>query len=585
MHGNEALVEMLVRYGVEYVFGVPGDTNVGFYEALRRRQESIRHIMARDERSAGFMADAYARLSNRPAVFEAPSGAGPMYSLPAVAEAHYSAVPVILLTFDMPIGLERRGVISEFPAAKIFDAITKDSYQVKSLALLPEAIRRAFRTATSGRPGAVHLVIAEDLLRGEIDPSVSLHAESECARFPAFPAAPEPTAVGRLVDLLGTSRWPLIVAGGGVNRSGAAAKLRGFAEEAGLPVVTTITGQGALPDEHPLAIGVIGDNGFHPHAAKAVEEADLLIYLGSKLGSVVTSGWTFPSDLPQRRIVQVDIDPAVLGNATRNELSICADIGMLLDALAARWPYALGYDSGWLERINGWRRQFWQAVGPDLADDSAPLKPARVMQALNERLRGPLTIVSDPGTPTPYLNRFLKLRDADCAVAIPRAFGGLGYAIPGAIGAWLARPKSRLVAMFGDGSFGMSVGELETIARVGAPVLLLNFNNGEFGLIKGLQKMHGHNMTQSVDFARTDAAKIAAAYGIRSWHVTDAAGLDAALDAALAEPGPAFIDLVVESIAEIAPPMFGLTRRLGHDPLSLTPPRQLRMGRIDRAAE
>lgn len=180
MLGADILVKMLESYGVEHVFGVPGDTNVPLYSALQRNG-TVEHIMCRDERSAGYMADAYARISNKVGVFEAPSGAGAMYSLPPLAESHASSVPVILMTIDVPLSGEGRGVITELDNVKLFEPVTKASIQVKSPDKLPEILRRAFRIATTGKPGAVHLVIPEDMLLADVDPeTVSLHVEPEC---------------------------------------------------------------------------------------------------------------------------------------------------------------------------------------------------------------------------------------------------------------------------------------------------------------------------------------------------------------------------------------------------------------------
>lgn len=207
MRGADVLVQMLINYGVDVLFGVPGDTNVPFYEALQRRQGDIEHVMARDERSAGYMADAYARLTDRPGIFECPSGAGAMYSLPPLAESNASSVPVILLTIDLPLPGEGRGMITELDCARLFEPVTKMSVQVKSPEKLPEIVRRAFRVACSGTPGAVHLQIPEDMLLAEIDPdTISLHAEPECRTFPAFPMAPAPGKVGELSRCCGRPR-------------------------------------------------------------------------------------------------------------------------------------------------------------------------------------------------------------------------------------------------------------------------------------------------------------------------------------------------------------------------------------------
>lgn len=572
MLGAEILIEMLTAYGVEFIFGVPGDTNVPLYTALRRFNGRISHIMARDERSAGFMADAYARATGKPGIVEVPSGAGPMYALPAVAEANVSAVPMILITCDMPIGSERRGIISEFDGARLFHSIAKDSYQVKSASRLPDAIRWAFRAATTGRPGAAHIVVADDILSEDVPvDAISLHADAECMLAPAYRACPGPEQVHEVLSRLLVSRKPVIVAGGGAVRSGAGERLRHFAERHEIPVATTITGRTAIPTNHPLAIGVVGDNGFHPHANRAVEEADLIIYLGSKLGSVVTIGWTFPSNFASREVIHVDIDPIVLGNNTRSGLKICCDVDALLRAILSEPTSTAAVRGSWMAQTAGWRSTFWKHEASKDVAETGRLRPEIVMQALNKRLSGPVLLAADAGTPTPYLSRHLNLHDANSCIAIPRAFGGLGYAIPGVVGLACARPGTRVIGMFGDGSFGMSVGELETLVRLGLLALLLHFNNGAFGLIKGVQRLHSHNRTHSVDFSATNAALIAQAFGMKAWQVTDRASLDLALDAALAYSGPSFIDLIVESIADVAPPIASWIRKLGHDPLSLEP--------------
>ena len=212
MRGADILVEMLIGYGVDTIFGVPGDTNVPLYEALQHREDEIRHVMARDERSAGYMADAYGRFTNRPGVFECPSGAGAMYSLPPVAESNGSSVPVILLTIDIPLPGEGRGVLTELDCAKLFEPVTKLSVQVKSPEKLPEIVRRAFRVACSGKPGAVHLQIPEDMLLAEVDPArISLHVEEECRTFPAYPTLPPRAKLEDLLKLLAKAERPLIV--------------------------------------------------------------------------------------------------------------------------------------------------------------------------------------------------------------------------------------------------------------------------------------------------------------------------------------------------------------------------------------
>jgi acetolactate synthase I/II/III large subunit len=588
MNGADALVSMLRAYQVNYIFGVPGDTNVPLYAALLSVKGAPRHLMARDERCAGFMADAYARISNKPGVVEVPSGAGAMYALPAIAEAQGSSVPQILITSDTPLAGEGRGVITELDCARLFQPITKASFLVKSAAKIPEVIRRAFRIATSGRPGAVHVAVPEDIQHEKISAeSVSLHAESACERYPAYPVRPPAEQIAELHRLLQEARRPLLVVGGGVNRSMAGAALTELAQNRRIPVVTTLTGQNSIPDTHELSIGIVGDNGFHPHANRAMEEADLLIYIGCRNGSVVSIGWTFPPPSKQRVLAQVDIDPTALGNNSDNRLAIVGDARLVLEDLRAQGNGpAASLDPRWLGTLNEWRRQFWEGVSAELkAPDDLGLRPQKVVAAINRRLKGFNLLFADPGTATPYLGRYLRLDDARSRLTIPRAYGGLGYAIPAVVGSWFANPEVRPIGLFGDGSLGMAAGDLETIVRLNVPALLVNFNNSCYGWIKALQRLHGHDHFLSVDFRDQDYSRLAHDFGMKAWHVRTLAELEEALDAAFAHNGPAFIDVVVESIAERYPPVFSWLRRSGTDPMRITGDTSPRAARMESAHE
>lgn len=575
MRGADILVEMLIGYGVEVIFGVPGDTNVPLYEALQEREGRIRHVMARDERSAGYMADAYGRFTSKPGVFECPSGAGAMYSLPPVAESNSSSVPVILLTIDIPLPGEGRGVLTELDCARLFDPITKMSVQVKAAEKLPEIIRRAFRVACSGKPGAVHLQIPEDMLIAEVDPSrISLHVEKECMEFPAYPTLPAPGVLDELMKLLTSSKRPLIVSGGGVNRSCAGAEVTELAERLNIPVCTTMTGQGTMPDDHRLAVGVIGDNGFHPHANWSLEHADFVLFVGSKMGSVVTIGWTFPKITLNKRVAQIDIDPEIMANNYENVLSVPGDAKLVLRQLIQLVPETAdaARTEPWVTELNELRADFWENAESLLTSELTPLRPERAVRSFNEAFDAygkPALIYSDAGTPTPHMTRFLKLKDPRTRIAIPRAFGGLGSALPATVGAWFADKERRPIGMFGDGSFGMTVGELETLVRLQVPAILLLFNNGTFGWIKGLHRLKGHNQCFGVDFMPPRGQAIAEAFGVKAWTAKNSKDLDFALAEAFAyENGPCLIDIHVESIADRVPPVYSWLSKRGKDPLS-----------------
>jgi len=559
MNGAEALVRMLLEYRVEVIFGVPGDTSLPLYEALYRARHRIRHVMARDERSASFMADAYARIAHKPGLCECPSGAGALYSVPGVAEANASSVPVILFTSGISLSDEGKGTITELDHHRLFEPITKWSSFLKQTPKIPETLRRAFRIATTGRPGAVHLAFPQETLTGEIpEEKQSIYGEQDCITYPAYRTRGSQKLLEEVVEHLQKAARPVIVAGGGANHSQAGEEIISLSERLGSPVVTTISGQGIIPDDHPLALGVVGDNGFHPHAHRAVEEADLLLYVGCKMGSVSTIKWTLPACQPDRKIIQIDLDPSLLSNNFRNDLSVAGDAKLVIEDLVAllRREETGQKSSDWVTNLNQERSRFWKDSEPALQSEAIPLRPQRIVNALNRRLPSPSIVIADAGTPTPYITRFLRLQGKGSRFIIPRSYGGLGYAIPAVVGASFAQPGTRVVGLFGDGSIGMSAGELETLARFKIPAVLIHFNNGCFGWIKALQDLHCHGKFFSVDFTPGNMAAVAEGFGLRAFRIVTPAELEEGLAEAFSVQEPVFLDIVTESLLNELPPVY-----------------------------
>ena len=559
MNGAQTLVRMLLEYQVKVIFGVPGDTSLPFYEALYDARSKIQHVMARDERSAGFMADAYARIAHKPGICECPSGAGALYSVPGVAEANASSIPVILFTSGISLSDEGKGTITELDHHKLFEPITKWSSFLKQTAKIPETIRRAFRIATSGRPGAVHLAFPQETLVGELSKERdNLFAEPECTVYPAYRTRGSKDVLEEMASHLVKARRPVIIAGGGANHSQAGREIVALSEWLKAPVVTTISGQGIVPDDHPLAMGVVGDNGFHPHAHKAIDEGDLLLYAGCKMGSVSTIKWSLPSQRPGRKIIQIDLDPTLLSNNFRNLLSVAGDARLVLHDLVQLLRKRCGprERSGWAEKLNRARTRFWRDSEAAFQSEAVPIKPQRIVHSLNQRLPPSTIVIADAGTPTPYMTRFLKLRGSGSRFLIPRSYGGLGYAIPAAVGASFAQPGSRIVGLFGDGSLGMSAGELETLVRLGIPAVLIHFNNGCFGWIKALQKLHSRGKFLSVDFTPGNMAQVARGFGLKAFHIETPAELEEGLDEAFGQREPIFLDVVTESLLTELPPVY-----------------------------
>jgi acetolactate synthase I/II/III large subunit len=557
MQGARALVRVLAESGVRHVFGLPGDTGMAFYDALHEARDEIVHVMTRDERSASFMADVYARVGRRLGVCEGPSGGGALYIVPGVAEAQGSAIPVLCLTSDTPVGQHGRGVLTELDQEALFRPITKWNARVNASSTVAEMTRRAVRMATGGRPGATHLSLPTDALEGDT-PDASVYGLPDHAAAPALRTRPDPAMVQRAADALAAADRPVIVAGGGVMTAGAWDDLTALAEAIDVPVATSINGKGAVAETSRVALGVVGGNGARPYANRALAEADLIVYVGSRTESTTTCHWTLPPQDGQPEVVQIDVEPFEIGNNYRLVAGLAGDAKLaLVDLLAAidRPSVVRGRNRARIDGLLAQRAAYWDGVAAQAAVRSRPIKPAQLVRALRERLPDDALIVADPGTPTPFLAAQYELRRPGRTTVIPRAHGGLGYAIPGVVGAWFAGGGRRVVGMTGDGSFGMSVGELETISRLNLPIVIVQCSNGTFGWIKELQHLYHGDRYFGVDFQPVDYAAIARGFGFRAAQVTDPDELDPALADALADGGPYFLDVVTESPITETPPV------------------------------
>lgn len=557
MQGARALVAVLAESGVEHIFGLPGDTGMSFYDALFDTRDQITHVMTRDERSASFMADVYARVSGRVGVCEGPSGGGATYIVPGVAEAHGSAIPLLCLTSDTPVDQQGRGVLTELDQEALFRPVTKWNTRIASSRTIAEATRRALRMATSGRPGGVHLALPTDSLEGET-PDESVYGIPDFGTAPALRTRPDPALVQRAADAIEAAHRPVIVAGGGVLTSGAWDELTRFAEGLNVPVATSLNGKGSIAETSPVAIGVVGGNGARPYTNACVANADLVIFVGSRTDSTTTHHWTVPMPHGGPAAIQIDVEPREIGNNYRLVAPVAGDAKLALADLFEAIDHPERLRARHQTRIDALvadRDRYWADVERQARDDGQPIKPQRVVRALRELLDDDAIIVADPGTPTPYLGAQYELRQAGRTTVIPRAHGGLGYAIPGVVGAAFAAPGRRVVAFTGDGSFGMAVGELETISRLNLPIVVVQSANNTYGWIKELQHLYHDDRYFSVDFNPVDYAAIARGFGFGSRHVTQPSDVGPALAEALADGGPYFVNIVTESQITETPPV------------------------------
>ncbi len=552
MTGAEAMVRMLEAHGVSHMFGLCGDTTLPFYDALAQLDHGITHFLTRDERHAAYMADAYARVTGRPGICEGPSGGGATYILPGLVEANESSVPVLAITTDVATTSRGRYPLTELDQVALMRPLTKWNASLDNAARLPAAVRQAFRAMTTGRPGAAHLALPFDTQKAAVD-QAEIWADPRHRVFPAERAAPDPQAIRDAAEALDGARRAVAICGGGPVLAGAEAALAQLAGALDLPVATTVSGQGAIAETHSQALGVVGSNGGVPATRAVVDDADVVLFVGCRAGSVTTERWRSPA--PGRTVIHIDSDPMVIGANYPTDVAICADARLALEALAdAVETRGIAPQGGAARAAKAWTEKL-AAFHPLAAGAGRPIRPEAVIAALMEVLDDDAVICADPGTPCPYFSAHYRWPRAGRHFITNRAHGALGYALAAAMGAQVGRPGAKVLSVMGDGSFGFCCGEFETLVRYDIPVTSIVFSNAVYGWIKAGQDAGFGRRFYNVDFSRTDHAAVARAFGVRSWTVEDPAELGPVLREAVAHDGPTLVDVISQPLHEAAAPV------------------------------
>ena len=553
-NGAEALLRMLALHGVDTVFGLCGDTSLPLYDAMHRDPRGIRHILTRDERHAAYMADGYARVSGRVGVCEGPSGGGATYLLPGLVEANESSVPVLGITSDVSVASRGRFPLTELDQKALYRPLTKWNTVLDRSADVPKALRDAFRAMTTGKPGSAHIGLPFDVQTGPV-PEHEIWAQPEHGRWPAWRSTPAPDDVDRAADAIAAARRPVFLVGGGVISAGASEALQRLAERLDAPVCTTVSGKGAIAETHPLCAGVVGSNGGVLATRAVIDAADVVVIVACRAGSTSTEHWRHPG--PGAKIIHLDVDPQAIAVNYRTDVALVGDAKLGLEALEAALADRPKTEPGGTGRaaVAEAKREKWAAFHAISASEARPIRPERLIAALRAALPADAIVVADPGTPCPYVSAYFELPLAGRRFVTNRAHGALGYAMSAAVGAKIARPSTPVAAIMGDGSFGFTVGELETIVRNRVAVMMVVVSNAVFGWIKASQKAGYGERYFSVDFRETDHAAIAAAYGVRSFRVEDPRALEATFAEALAHDGPTLVDVVCQPLQEAAAPV------------------------------
>ncbi len=550
--GGEAFVEILKRYGVTHMFGLPGD-QTHIYDALFRNSK-IRHILVRHEQAAAHMADGYARVTGRVGVCDATVGPGATNLISGIAEAYTSAIPVIAVASDIRSDWRGRGSLQEIDQLDVFKPITKAAVRVDVLSRVPEMVRRAFEIATSGKPGPVFLNVPLDVLKGEAEFSETDFAVDERrAYYPALRYAPPASEIEQVVELLLHAQRPTLVCGGGVISSGAWPEIQLLVERLGVPVVTTFMGKGSIAETHPLCLGPFGLLG-RPAANDWVLQSDFILAIGTRFTNVDTAAWRIPK--PETDIVQIDIEPEEIGKNYRVRLGIVGDartsLRSILDALDAREPLKTRYVAR--STIEGipieWRKRRGIDSKPAADMASSPVHPLQVIRALRQQMRADDVIVCDSGFNQIWGGQYFEVQVPGRSYMGPRGFGVMGFSFPAAIAGKLATPERRFVALCGDGGFSMVLQELETARRVQAPVVVCVMNNSNLEYVKANQRLVYDSRFISSDYLDLNFAEIARAFGCHGIRVERSGELGGALQEALSSQVVTVVDVHTVESAE-----------------------------------
>ncbi len=549
--GAQAVIRALEEQGVEVIFGHPGGAILPAYDPLLA--SSIRHVLARHEQGAGHMAEGYAQATGRVGVALTTSGPGGTNLVTALADAYMDSVPIVALTGQVPTAAVGGDAFQEADITGITMPVTKHNEMIVDPERISGAIKEAFHIASTGRPGPVLLDLPKDVLNTTFS-----YEPADRLALPGY--KPTMRGHGRMVreavrEICAAER-PVIYAGGGVIKANGHEALRRLAEQANLPVVTTLMARGAFPDSHPQHLGMPGMHG-HWTAVTAMQKADLLITLGARFDDRVTGN--LEAFAPDARVIHVDVDPAEIGKNREPEVPIVGDCRLVTEQLCDALGSAMESDPSLLPDLSAWWETLdtWRAEHPlrDTQQAEGPLKPQTVIRAIGERLGGESIVVTGVGQHQMWAAQHISYER-------PRSWinsgglGTMGFCVPAAIGAKTGCPDRLVVAIDGDGSFQMTLQELATAKTEGIPVVFCVINNGSLGMVRQWQELFYDKRYSSVGlgFGVPDFVKLAEAYQMPGFYCETVEDIDATLDKALAvKDSPVLIDFRVDTDEKVFP--------------------------------
>ena len=569
LNGAQVIVDYLVREKVPKVFGLCGHGNIQFIDALFERKHDIETISVHHESVAGFMADVYYRVSGRPTATFTSCGPGSANLPISLGNAFLDSVPFMAVTGNVPTSQFNRGAFQElyrhyqadFPST--VRSYCKKVFQPTRGEMVPLAVRQAWKTMVTGRPGPVVLDVPFDVFM-EASAEEAPKPEEWCANISSRCGA-DPEGVVKAVDMLLGAERPVIIVGQGVRYGGAGDDLLQLAERLQIPVASSASGLGAIDTKHPLALGLVARAG-HYQANHATRQADVLLALGVRFDDRTSSSWIpgYSFTIPPTKLIHVDIDPEEIGRNYPVALGLMADVRMFLRQILAELDRRADLNARadarkkWLMAIDGYRKEWDKFVAPGFSDDSTPINPQRAALEIDKGLPDDAILVSDIGVHHNWLLGFCKPRRPDSLIG-SMGFGPMGFGVAGVLGAKFAAPDRPCVSVCGDGAFFMHANVLGTAVEYNLPVVWVVWNNYAYASIRGLQRGYLKGRELATDFHNPltgnrynpDFAAMAHSAGVEGVRVDRAGDLAEAVRKGIAANRPYLID--VDIAADINP--------------------------------
>ncbi len=549
MTGSRFIAETLNGYGVKAVFFVPSILKTALVEMEKL---GIKRVLCHSEKAAAYMADGYARAARAPGIAMAQS-VGAANLAAGLQDAYLALSPVIAITGRWPTIYRYRNAYQEIDHRPLFEPVTRNTVTVETPEELPLLLLQAFREATSGAPGPVHLDVMgfTGEMVGDSEADLEVLIEEPFNKNPALRPEPEADLVKQAADLLANAQKPVLVAGGGAATSQAGPEIVKLAEMLSMPVATSLNGKGIIPENHPLSIGVVGTYS-RSCGNQAVCDADLVLFVGSQTGGQVTHFWQIPRQ--GTRVIQIDLDPSELGRNYPAQVSILGDAKVTLQRLidAVEPPDS---NTEWKDHVqqlvSKWRKEF----EPLLSSDASPMRPERLCREMTDFLPSDAVLVSDTGHSGIWTGTMIDLTQPHQRYL--RCAGSLGWGFPAALGAKCALPERPVICFTGDGGFWYHFAELETAVRSGINTVTVVNNNHSLNQEKAVvDRAYGDNVSGNPEeiwvFRDVDFSKITqdmGCFGVRVEHPGD---LRSAFDQALNAGVPAVVDVVTD-IEAVAP--------------------------------